>query len=347
MVQCCWLWLVWIIWQLVWTSTWQLGWKVTSTLRCRMVLPEVRYWKLVESYGLQTLCECHERCGYTADLGTGENCCPGEDASWYGRRRAYFGWQESFGERTRKTPKEAQWPEENGKAHRGLTKLDQQRIQTPRVRECKAGGVAREPQSAKRNFESGLRGDQDSPGGPAERRGIDGQKQEPLHVSGENGRNSNPRATRTGFLEGIGFEETNWVDTRRLSGGNRRLDVGSSETQQRSGRKEEKTPRGDRERIWERCQNGRRLHGWSGWFSVVVRVQTRILQAISEWKRPVEGKAFGSVVCCDRSGVSESVELERELDCRRTPRIFSCRRFRCSQIGTCRCCKIVSENWME
>ena len=61
MVQCCWLWLVWIIWQLVWTSTWQLGWKVGSTLRCRVVLPEVRHWKLVESYGLQTLCECHER----------------------------------------------------------------------------------------------------------------------------------------------------------------------------------------------------------------------------------------------------------------------------------------------
>ena len=56
---------------------------------------------------------------------------------------------------------------------------------------------------------------------------------------------------------------------------------------------------------------GGRLHGWSGWFSVVVRVQTRILQAISEWKRPVEGKEFGSVVCCHRSGVSESVELER------------------------------------
>ena len=27
MVQFCWIWLVWIIWQLVWTSTWQLGWK--------------------------------------------------------------------------------------------------------------------------------------------------------------------------------------------------------------------------------------------------------------------------------------------------------------------------------
>ena len=42
-----------------------------------------------------------------------------------------------------------------------------------------------------------------------------------------------------------------------------------------------------------------------------MRVQTRILQAISEWKRPVEGKDFGSVGCCDRTGVFESVELER------------------------------------
>ena len=75
--------------------------------------------------------------------------------------------------------------------------------------------MAREPQSAKRNFESGLREDQDSPGGLAARRRIDGQQQEPLHVSGEHRNNSSPRATRTGFLEGIGFEETSCVDTRR------------------------------------------------------------------------------------------------------------------------------------
>ena len=42
-----------------------------------------------------------------------------------------------------------------------------------------------------------------------------------------------------------------------------------------------------------------------------MRVQTRILQAISQWKRPVEGKEFGSVECCDRSDISGSVELER------------------------------------
>ena len=42
----------------------------------------------------------------------------------------------------------------------------------------------------KRNFESGLRRDQDSPRGPAARRRVDGQKQEPHHVSGEHGMKS-------------------------------------------------------------------------------------------------------------------------------------------------------------
>ena len=55
-------------------------------------------------------------------------------------------------------------------------------------------------------------------GGPAERRGTDGQKQEPLHVSGKHRRNSNPRATRIGFLEGKGFEETGWMmEAQRLN----------------------------------------------------------------------------------------------------------------------------------
>ena len=42
-----------------------------------------------------------------------------------------------------------------------------------------------------------------------------------------------------------------------------------------------------------------------------MRVQTRILQATFEWKRLDEEKEFGTVECCDRSGVFESVELER------------------------------------
>ena len=80
----------------------------------------------------------------------------------------------------RETPEETQLPEENGKAHRGQTKLDQQRIQTSRGGICKADGIAREPQNAEGNIESGLRGNQDSQRGPSERGRNDGQKQEPL-----------------------------------------------------------------------------------------------------------------------------------------------------------------------
>ena len=56
---------------------------------------------------------------------------------------------------------------EKGKTHRGQTKLDQQRIQTSRGGICKADGVAREPQSAEGNIESGPRGNQDSQRGPS------------------------------------------------------------------------------------------------------------------------------------------------------------------------------------
>ena len=142
------------------------------------------------------------------------------------------------------------------------------RIQTHRDREREAGGDAGESQSTKGNFESGLRGDQDSPRGPVAKGRIDRQKQEPHHVSGEHGGNSNPRTRRIGFLERVGFEETSWMDTRRFDGVIRQLEVGSTNTQQRSGSKEEETPRGDRDENSERCLNGRRLHGWSGWFRV-------------------------------------------------------------------------------
>ena len=52
----------------------------------------------------------------------------------------------------------------------------------------------------------------------------------------------------------------------------------------------------DRERIHhERCQNGGRLHGWSGWISFVVKGHTRIFQAMFEWKRLADRKEFGTV----------------------------------------------------
>ena len=156
-----------------------------------------------------------------------------------------------------KLQKEAQWPEENGKAHRGQTKLDQQRIQTSRGGNSKAGGIAREPQSTERNIESGL--------GPSERGRNDGQKQEPLLVSGRHGGIRRLEQQELAFLRGSASKRlAGWTRTRRFSGRNRRLDVGSPETQQRSRSKEEKIARDDREGIRERCQNGRRLHGWSG-----------------------------------------------------------------------------------
>ena len=42
--------------------------------------PVPHFWKLVESYRLQTLCEYRERRrGYPADVDSGKNCCLGED----------------------------------------------------------------------------------------------------------------------------------------------------------------------------------------------------------------------------------------------------------------------------
>ena len=237
------------------------------------------------------------------------------------------------GEGTRETPKEAQWPDENGKAHRGQTKLDQQGVQTQRDRQREPGGDAGESQSSERNIESGLRGNQDSQRRHAERGRNDGQKQEPLLVSGRHGGNPEARTTRIGVLERVGFEKTCWLDMRRFVGGNRWLDDGGPETQQRSRSKEEKTARDDREGINERCQNGRRCHGWFGWFSVVMRVQTRILQAIFECKQHEKEKEFGTVDCCDRSSVLESVELECRWSGRRLYRYFLVADFNARRLG--------------
>ena len=111
--------------------------------------------ELVESYGLQTLCECHERrCGCTADLGTVENRCAGEDLSWYGRRRAYFGWQESFRE-LEKLQRKLNDPKKAAKHIEAKQNWINRECKPLESESGKAGGVAREPQSAKGNFESG------------------------------------------------------------------------------------------------------------------------------------------------------------------------------------------------
>ena len=136
MVHCCWLWLVWIIWQLVWTSTWQLGWKVRIALRCRMVLKcgtgvariadTVRVSRTTMRIPPQT--SAHEKFAVLEKTLAGM----GDDEPILAGKRV-------LEKELEKTPKEAQWPEENSKAHRGQTKLDQLGIQTPRVRECKVG----------------------------------------------------------------------------------------------------------------------------------------------------------------------------------------------------------------
>ena len=85
---------------------------------------------------------------------------------------------------------------------------------------------------------------------------------------------------------------------------------------------------------------------WFGWFSVVIRVQTRILQAIFECKQHEKEKEFGTVECCGRSGVYESVELERGWFVRGPCGHFLVADFDAHRLGCC-CCKNVSENWME
>ena len=162
MVQCCWIWFVWIVWQLEWTSTWQLGWKIRSALRGRMVLPEVQHWKLVESYRLQTLCECHERgCGAATDLDPGENLFSGEDAGMHGQRGAFSRWQRGAGEGTRATPEEA--PKNTAKhieAKQNWINRETKRIE---VEVEKVAGDAGEYQSSEGNSESCLRRNQEIP----------------------------------------------------------------------------------------------------------------------------------------------------------------------------------------
>ena len=168
-------------------------------------------------------------------------------------------------------------------------------------------GEMQENLRVRKNLQSCLRGDQDSPRRLVARGRIDGQnrshnmspesteenrnlEQQDLNLS----RGSASRRLAAWTRDGSTEEIASWtVEAQRL---------------QKSGGEEEKTLRGDRERIHnERRQDvGRRL-GWSGWISVVVKVQTRILNAISESSRFAEWKEFGTVKCCGRPCVFEIV----------------------------------------
>ena len=67
--------------------------------------------------------------------------------------------------------------------------------------------------------------------------------------------------------------------------------------------------------------------------SVVVKVQTRILQEISVRQQHEQEKEFGTVECCDRSGILESVELECGWSGRRLCRHFSVADFNARRLG--------------
>ena len=64
-----------------------------------------------------------------------------------------------------------------------------------------------------------------------------------------------------------------------------------------------------------------------------MRVHTRILQARFECKQHEKEKEFGTVECCDRSGVLESVELECGWSGRRLYRYFLVAEFNARRLG--------------
>ena len=244
-----------------------------------------------------------------------------------------------FWKRTRTAPEETQWLEEHGEAHRGHTEVDQQGDQTHRDREREGCGDVGECQSSERNSESGLRRIKKLRADLLwEGKSMDKSRS---HVSspGMLGGSATPRTTRNMLEKGNRFEASGWSNEKRDDGGDCQLVCGSGPNCGRDIWKAEKNPRGSREGTHrERHQDVRRVHGWIGRISVVVKVQTRMLQAISEWER----------FCRTEMGWVGSVKgYDRPLDCRRIQRTFSCRRFRCSKIGMFCCCKNVSENWKE
>ena len=276
-----------------------------------MVLPEVRHWELVESYGLHTLCECHERrFGYPAVVYSGKNAVLEKTLAGMGDDEPILAGKRVLEKEVEKLQMKLKCPKNTAKhieAKQNWINRESKRFeaQTVRLTELQKSLRARK-ETLKVAYEEIkiLRED-------LVREGESMDKNKSHFLSPEDTEEiSETRATGTGVLERVDFEETCWLDTRRFVGGNRWLDDGSPESQPRSRSKEEKTARDDREGIKERWQNERRCHGWSGWFSVVMRVQTWILQAVFEWERLEEEKEFGTVECCDRSGVLESVELE-------------------------------------
>ena len=317
--------MVWIIWQLVWTSTWQLGWKVGSTVRCRVVLPEVRHWELVESYRLQTLCECRERRrGYPAVVNSRKDCCPGEDAGWYGRRRAYLSWQESFEKLQKKL---------NARRKRQSTSRPKQNWINRESKRLEA-------ESARLT-----------------------ELQESLRVRKETLK--------------VAYEEIKILREDLLREGET-MDKNKSHFLSLENTEEIRRLEQQELAFW-RGSASKRLAGWTrdgsteeiaGWMMEAQRLNKEVEAKRIKLKRRSRGsqrkmpggiheycKQYSSVNNMRKrknSGLSNAVTdpmslkvLSWWLDWQKTVQIFFCHRFQCSQIGTCCCCKNVSENWIE
>ena len=293
MVQCCWIWLVCIVWQLEWTSTWQLGGAIRDALRGCQQCSIGNWWSRT---GLQTLFECHERgCGAAAYFDPGEHLYPGEDAGMRGQRGASNRWQKVAGEGARAAPEETQLPEEYGEAHRGKAEMDQQGDEAHRGRG--GGGHAGKYVRVRKDtlrvaFEEikKLRADLVQEG-----ESMDKNRSHVLSP-GELGERAKIKPEKGNRIETKG-----WSNDTRNDGGDRQLVFWNRKESRWNFLAKEENPRGGRERIHqERHQDVRRGHGRIGWLPVIVKVQSWILQALSKWDSFAERKRDGTVRKYDR-----------------------------------------------
>ena len=156
----------------------------------------------VESYGMQTLCECREqRRGYPAVVHSGKIAVLEKTLVGMGDDEPILAGKRVLEKELEKLQKKLNGPKKTAQHIEAKQNWINRESKRLRGRNCKTGGIAREPQSSKRNIESGLRGNQDSQRTPSERGRNDGQKQEPLLVSGGHGGNleaSNSKNWRSG-----------------------------------------------------------------------------------------------------------------------------------------------------
>ena len=95
------MWLVWIVWRLEWTWTWQLGGTIRDALQGE--------WFCQKCAALET------GAVRAADLEPGENVYLGKDAGMHGQRGAYTRWHQATGEGARAAPEELNGPKNTAK----------------------------------------------------------------------------------------------------------------------------------------------------------------------------------------------------------------------------------------